>query len=130
MRETENDALMKRVDKEGDVLGFSVLNVTELKKGKPLLAALKKAPRRSRLKARIIQALSSHYSRGEAEIKELIDQDIVLVISALESGRATESFGPSFYAVGLLRISAEAEAREALERAAQSHPNTRIRSYA
>ena len=40
MRETDNDALMERVDEEGNVLGFSVLNVTELKKEKPLLAEL------------------------------------------------------------------------------------------
>jgi len=40
MRETENDALMERVDGEGNVLGFSVLNVTELKKEKPPLAEL------------------------------------------------------------------------------------------
>jgi len=40
MRETENDALMERVDEEGNVLGFSVLNVTEFKKEKPLLAEL------------------------------------------------------------------------------------------
>lgn len=96
----------------------------------PLLAALKKAPQRSRLKARIIQALKLHYGRGAEDTKELIDQDIDLVISALESGSPTESFGPSFHAVGLLRFSAKAEAKEALEWAAQSHPNTRIRSYA
>ena len=40
MRETDNDALMERVDEEGNVLGFSVLNVTEFKKEKPLLAEL------------------------------------------------------------------------------------------
>jgi uncharacterized protein YuzE len=28
MRETDNDAIMERVDTQGNILGFSVLNVT------------------------------------------------------------------------------------------------------
>jgi uncharacterized protein YuzE len=40
MRETENDAVMERVDHEGNLLGFSVLNVSQLSKEKPLLAQL------------------------------------------------------------------------------------------
>ncbi len=40
MRETDNDALMERVDEEGNVLGFSIMRVSELKKDKPLTAEL------------------------------------------------------------------------------------------
>ncbi len=40
MKETENDAVMERVDEDGNVLGFSVLNVSSFKKEKPLLAEL------------------------------------------------------------------------------------------
>lgn len=40
MRETENDAVMERVDIEGNILGFSVLNVSQLAKDKPLYAQL------------------------------------------------------------------------------------------
>jgi uncharacterized protein YuzE len=40
MRETPNDAVMERVDSEGNVLGFSVLCVSQLSKEKPLYAQL------------------------------------------------------------------------------------------
>jgi len=40
MRATENDAIMERVDTEGNILGFSVLNVSQLAKEKPLYAQL------------------------------------------------------------------------------------------
>jgi uncharacterized protein YuzE len=40
MRETENDAILERVDNAGNILGFSVLNVSQLSKDKPLLAQL------------------------------------------------------------------------------------------
>lgn len=40
MRETENDAVMERVDPEGNLLGFSILAVSQLAKSKPLLAEL------------------------------------------------------------------------------------------
>ncbi len=40
MRETDNDAVMERVDEEGNILGFSVMRVSELKKEKPLFAEL------------------------------------------------------------------------------------------
>ena len=40
MRETENDAVMERVDTEGNLLGFSILAVSQLAKSKPLLAEL------------------------------------------------------------------------------------------
>ena len=39
-RETENDAVMEKVDEEGNIIGFSVLKVSALKK-KPLSIALK-----------------------------------------------------------------------------------------
>lgn len=40
MRETENDAIMQRVDVEGNILGFSILGVSQLTKSEPLVAAL------------------------------------------------------------------------------------------
>ncbi len=35
-QETENDAVMEKVDQEGNLLGFSVLSVTSLSQVKPL----------------------------------------------------------------------------------------------
>jgi len=40
MRETDNDAVMERVGPEGNILGFSVLGVSQLAKEKPLYAQL------------------------------------------------------------------------------------------
>ncbi len=40
MRETDNDAVLERVDTQGNILGFSVLNVSKLSTEKPLLAQL------------------------------------------------------------------------------------------
>lgn len=40
MKTTEHDAVMKRVDEEGHVLGFSVLGVSRFKKDRPLEAEL------------------------------------------------------------------------------------------
>ena len=40
-KETENDAVMEKVDGEGNVIGFSILKVSALKEQKPLSIALK-----------------------------------------------------------------------------------------
>ena len=40
MRETNNDAILERVDSHGTILGFSVLHVSQLSQDKPLLAQL------------------------------------------------------------------------------------------
>lgn len=40
MRETDNDAIMERVDEEGNLLGFSVLGVSCLESDKPIVAEL------------------------------------------------------------------------------------------
>ncbi len=40
-RETENDAVMEKVDTEGNILGFSILKVSALERGKPLSVTLK-----------------------------------------------------------------------------------------
>lgn len=40
MRETNNEAVMERVDEAGKVLGFSILQVSRLTKEKPLVAEL------------------------------------------------------------------------------------------
>ena len=40
-RETENDAVMEKVDEEGNVIGFSILRVSALKESEPLVVSLK-----------------------------------------------------------------------------------------
>ena len=40
MRETKYDAVMERVDEQGNILGFSIMQVSRLSKGKPLVADL------------------------------------------------------------------------------------------
>ena len=40
MRETDNDAVMERVDEQGHLLGFSILRVSSIEKQKPLVAEL------------------------------------------------------------------------------------------
>jgi hypothetical protein len=40
MRATNNDSVMERVDERGELLGFSILNVSRLAKDKPLVAEL------------------------------------------------------------------------------------------
>ncbi len=40
-RETENDAIMEKVDEEGNIIGFSILKVSALKERKPLSVTLK-----------------------------------------------------------------------------------------
>jgi len=40
MRETDNDAVMGRIDDYGNILGFSVLHVSQLSTEKPLCAQL------------------------------------------------------------------------------------------
>lgn len=39
-RETENDAVMEKVDEEGNILGFSILKVSALKGQQPISVAL------------------------------------------------------------------------------------------
>ena len=41
-KETENDAIMKKVDEEGNIIGFSIMKVGGLKEQKPLTISLKK----------------------------------------------------------------------------------------
>ncbi len=40
MKGTNNDAVMERVDAQGNVLGFTVMGVSRLAKEKPLIADL------------------------------------------------------------------------------------------
>jgi len=40
MRATSNDAIMERVDEEGNILGFTVMQVSRIAKDKPLVADL------------------------------------------------------------------------------------------
>lgn len=40
MRETNNEAVMERVDEKGNVLGFFIMQVSRLAKEKPLVAEL------------------------------------------------------------------------------------------
>jgi uncharacterized protein YuzE len=39
-KETKHDAVMERVDKDGQVIGFSIIGVSKFKKGAPLEADL------------------------------------------------------------------------------------------
>jgi uncharacterized protein YuzE len=41
-QETENDAVMEKVDQNGDIIGFSVLNVSSLSQATPLSVNLVK----------------------------------------------------------------------------------------
>jgi hypothetical protein len=41
-RETDNDAVMEKVDEEGYIIGFSILKVSALKGQPPLAVTLKK----------------------------------------------------------------------------------------
>lgn len=43
LRETDNDAVMERVDEHGEVLGFTVMAVSKLDKDHPLVARLARA---------------------------------------------------------------------------------------
>ena len=40
-RETENDAVMEKVDEEENVIGFSILKVSALKEREPILVGLR-----------------------------------------------------------------------------------------
>lgn len=40
MKETKSDAVMERVAEQGNVLGFTIMGVSRLAKGKPLVADL------------------------------------------------------------------------------------------
>jgi len=40
-RETENDAMMEKVDEEGNVIGFSILKVSALKEREPISVSLR-----------------------------------------------------------------------------------------
>jgi len=40
MRETDHDSVMERVDTDGNVIGFSILNVSDLSQDHPLVAQL------------------------------------------------------------------------------------------
>ena len=40
-RETNNDAVMEKVDDKGNIIGFSILKVSALKEKKPLSVSLK-----------------------------------------------------------------------------------------
>ena len=40
-KETENDSVMEKVDKDGEVIGFSILKVSALKAQKPISLILK-----------------------------------------------------------------------------------------
>jgi len=41
-KETENDAVMEKIDADGNVIGFSILKVSALKEEKPISIELKK----------------------------------------------------------------------------------------
>lgn len=41
-KETENDAVMEKIDTEGNLIGFSILRVSTLREQKPISIGLKK----------------------------------------------------------------------------------------
>lgn len=41
-KETESDAVMKKVDEEGNIIGFSILKVSALKDQEPISISLKR----------------------------------------------------------------------------------------
>ncbi|MBN1626980.1 MAG: DUF2283 domain-containing protein [Deltaproteobacteria bacterium] len=41
-KETENDAVMEKVDNNGNIIGFSIMNVSTLKEESPLSIELKR----------------------------------------------------------------------------------------
>ena len=41
-KETENDAVMEKIDADGNLIGFSILKVSALKEEKPISIELKK----------------------------------------------------------------------------------------
>ena len=43
MREIKNDAVMEQVDEDGNILGFSIMQVSRLARQKPLVAELPQA---------------------------------------------------------------------------------------
>lgn len=100
----------------------------------PLIAALKKEPLDGKMKQSIFNALYCHYSKGRGREKskerKLIDKEIDLIVDTLKAGGPNDRFGPSFQAVGILRLSTRPQAKEALKWAAKSHPNKEIRAYA
>jgi len=40
-RETENDAVMEKVDEEGNIIGFSILKLSAMKERKPVSVSLR-----------------------------------------------------------------------------------------
>lgn len=96
----------------------------------PLIAELKKKPEDEKMKSKLINALYCHYNGGSAEARELIDEQIELIIEALKAGGPKDGFYPSSDAVSILNCSDKAEAKQALEWAAESHPSEKIRAYA
>lgn len=96
----------------------------------PLLDALKKTPSEESVKRGILNALYCHYSKGDAQAKELIDANLAPIIAALKASGPHDGSGPSFQAVGILDLSPKSEAKEALEWAVLSHPNRDIQEYA
>jgi uncharacterized protein YuzE len=41
-KETENDAIMEKIDNEGNIIGFSILKLSALKEQKPISIGLRK----------------------------------------------------------------------------------------
>jgi len=138
LRRNEADDVLARLvemlnDADLDVRASAADKLGECRNSKlvpPLLAALKKEPQDKNMKRSIFRALYCHYSKGDAEAKELIDKDIHLIIAALKGGGPNDTFGPSFQAVGILNLSSLIEAKDALKWAAHSHPNKEIKAYA
>jgi len=94
----------------------------------PLLGMLERNAVETEVEAAVLGALYGHYSRGGAEARALVDNQIGLIVAVLKRGK--DDSGPSLSAVGILNLSSKPEAKEGLRWAAASHPKEWIRELA
>ena len=69
-RETENDAVMEKVDTDGNILGSSILRVSTLESGKPLSVTLKSQKRYARVRL-IIKSESRNPDLRNSGVKRI-----------------------------------------------------------
>lgn len=96
----------------------------------PLLGLLERQSANSDVEREVLRGLYRHSRKGGAEARALIDKDIHLVVAVLRRGDPTDMHGLAFTAVEILNMSNTAEAKAALQWAAESHPDEETRTYA
>jgi HEAT repeat protein len=95
-----------------------------------LIAELEKTPEDENIKSVILSALYRHYSSGNAGAREMIEERFQLIIHILKDGDSNDPLGNSSQALRILESSDKPEANQAIEWAAESHPNNETRAYA